>query len=119
MVIIISRDELIELVTVTGQEKENGGFCISENTEKVEVFAGVKSVGRTEYYEALRSGIQVSIIFIVDPEDFKLSEREIIVDDTAQKIRASKVIYDGATYLIRRTYRNNFGMLEMTCSEVE
>ena len=115
----MSRDELIELVTVTGQEKGSGGFCISEDIEKVEVFAAVKSVGRTEYYEALRNGIQASIIFIVDPDDFKLSEREVIVDGETKKIRASKVIYDGTTFLIRRTYRNNFGMLEMTCSEVE
>ncbi len=115
----MSRDELIELVTVTGHEKGSSGFCIDENIEKVEVFAAVKSVGRTEYYEALRNGTQVSIIFIVDPDDFKLTEREVIVDDEVRKIRASRVIYDGITYLIRRTYQNNFGMLEMTCSEVE
>lgn len=115
----MSRDELIELVTVLEVKKNGSGFRVGEDIEKTEVFAGVKSVGRTEYYEALRSGIQVSIIFVVDPDDFMLSEREIQADGEAKKIKASRVIYDGTTYLIRRTYRNNFGMLEMTCSEVE
>lgn len=112
-------NESIELVTVLNDQKDADGFCIGETIEKVEVFAGIKSVGRTEYYEALRSGIQVSIIFVVDPDDFKLSEKEIMVDGKNKKVRASKVIYEGITYLIQRTYRNNFGLLEMTCKEVE
>ncbi len=116
---IMSRDELIELVTVLEIKKNGSGFCIGEDIEKTEVFAGVKSVGRTEYYEALRNDIQVSIIFVVDPDDFRLSEREIQADGGLKKIKASKVVYDGTTYRIRRTYKNNFGMLEMTCSEVE
>lgn len=116
---IMSRDELIELVTVLEIKKNSSGFCVGEDIEKIEVFAGVKSVGRTEYYEALRNDIQVSIIFVVDPDDFRLSEREIQADGGLKKIKASKVVYDGTTYRIRRTYKNNFGMLEMTCSEVE
>lgn len=116
---IMSRDELIELVTVLEIKKDSSGFSVGEDIVKTEVFAGVKSVGRTEYYEALRNDIQVNIIFVVDPDDFKLSEHEIQVAGETKKIKASRVIYDGTDYRIRRTYRNNFGMLEMTCSEVE
>lgn len=112
-------NELIELVTVLGCKKNASGFQTEEKTVKITVFAEIKSVGRTEYYEAMRSGIQASIIFAVDMDDFKLSEREITMDGEKKKVKASKVIYDGTTYLIHRTYRNNFGMLEMTCREVE
>lgn len=116
---MITMNELIELVTVLNTEDDNNGFQVREDTHSVEVFARVKSVGRTEYYEALRNGIDVKIIFVVDPDDFALSEREISVDGRTKKIRASRVIYDGVTYMIKRTYRNDSGLLEMTCAEVE
>ncbi len=112
-------NEIITLVTVLGEKRDDDGFLQEEITAEVEIFAGIKSVGRTEYYEAFRSGIQASIIFLVDQDDFKLSEREITVDGKLKKVKASRVVYDGTSYLIRRTFRNNFGMLEMTCSEVE
>lgn len=116
---MITMNELIELVTVLDREDDTDGFLIRENTCSVDVFAGIKSVGRTEYYEALRNGIEAKIIFVVDPDDFALSEREILVDERTKKIRASRVVYDGTTYMIKRTYRNNYGFLEMTCAEVE
>ena len=111
--------ELIELITVLGITEDDSGFCTGEETVQTEVFAGIKSVGRTEYYEALRSGIEAKIIFLVDMDDFKLSERMIEVDGVQKKVSATKIIYDDTTYLIGRAYRNNFGMLEITCREVE
>lgn len=115
----IVNSELIELITVLGTSKDERGFCTGENTEKVEIFAGVKSVNRMEYYEALRAGVNASIIFMVDRDDYMLSEHEIMVDGKMKKVRASKIVYDGTEYRIRRTYRNNLGMLEITCEEVE
>lgn len=117
--VITMNDELIELVTVLGSEENENGFQTEERVKKVEVFVEVRSVGCKEYYEAVRSGRQASIIFVVDPDDFSLSEHEIIVGGETKKVRASKVIYDGITYLICRTYRNSSGRLEMTCREVE
>lgn len=107
------------MVTVLGENRDGAGFLTGEETMEIEVFAGIKSVGRTEFYEALRSGMQASIIFCVDMDDFKLSEQEIVVNGETKKVKASRVIYDGTVYLIRRTYRKESGMLEMTCSEVE
>jgi hypothetical protein len=112
-------NELIQLVTVLGTTSDNNGFKTGEETVNTEIFAGIKSVGRTEYYEALRSGIEAKIIFLVDMDDFRLSERMIEVDGEQKKISATRIIYDGTTYLIGRTYRNNLGMLEITCREVE
>lgn len=112
--VITLNNELIQLVTVKGYETKNG-FKTNEDTSEIEIFAGVKSVGRTEYYEALRSGMNVSFIFIVDPEDFALG----IVEFDGVKFKPSRVIYDGDVYLIRRTFKNNFGLLEMTCERME
>lgn len=112
-------NKLIELVTVLGSEKDTDGFRTEEHTAKVEVFADIKSVGRTEYYEAVRAGMQVNIIFVVDVDDFKLSEHEIIVDGKTRKVKASKIIYDGTAYLIHRTFVKDSGLMEITCREVE
>lgn len=112
-------NELIELVTVLGSEKDADGFRTEEHTEKVEVFADTKSVGRTEHYEAVRAGMKVNIIFVVDADDFKLSEREMSVDGKTKKIKASKIIHNGTTYLIHRTFVKDSGLMEITCREVE
>ena len=112
-------NELIELVTVIGSEKDADGFQTEEHLAKVEVFAGIKSVGRTEYYEALRAGTRVNIIFVVDADDFKLSEHEITVGGKTKKVKASKIIHDGITYLIHRTFVKDSGRMEITCREVE
>lgn len=112
-------NKLIELVTVLGSEEDTDGFRTEEKTEKVEVFAEIKSVGRTEYYEAVRAGMRADIIFVVDADDFKLSEREIIVDGETRKVKASKIIHDGTTYLIHRTFVKGSGLMEITCREVE
>ena len=48
----IVRNELINLVTVTGKTRDKDGFETGEETLEHEIFAEVKSVGRTEYYDA-------------------------------------------------------------------
>ena len=117
--VIMMNNELIELVTVLNSEKDADGFQTEEKTEKVKVFAGIKSVGRTEHYEALRTGVQVSLIFVVDTDDFKLSEHVIQVDGKDKQIKASRIIHNGTTYLIHRTYVKDSGLMEITCREVE
>lgn len=117
--VIILNNALIELVTVLGSEENENGFRTEENTAKAEVFASIKSVGRTEYYEAVRAGMQAGIIFVVDADDFRLSECEVTVEGKSRKVRASKIIYEGTTYLIHRTYVKDSGLMEITCREVE
>ncbi|MCM1264317.1 MAG: hypothetical protein NC313_16525 [Butyrivibrio sp.] len=112
-------NELITLITVLEEKRSKSGFLEGEETVETEIFAGIKSVGRTEFYEALRNGIKVVIMFEVDPDDFKLAERKIEVDGAFKKISASKVIYDDILYLIHRTYLNKAGKFEVTCREVE
>lgn len=118
-VVITMNNELITLITVLGEKRDKSGFLTGEETVETEVFAGIKSVGRTEFYEALRNGIKVVIIFEIDRDDFKMSERKIEVDDRLKKISATKIIHDDTEYLIHRTYLNKAGKLEVTCREVE
>ena len=117
--VTMMRNELIKLVTVLGNTKDKDGFCTEEKTVETEVFADVQSVGRTEYYEAARAGKKATIIFVVDADDYSLSERRLKVDGKEKKVSASKIIYDDTAYLIRRTYKKQGGMLEITCGEVE
>lgn len=108
-------NELIKLVTVAGCQEDRKGLGSDEVVAEVEVFAGIKSVGRTEYYEALRNGIDLKIIFIISPDDFKLADG--IVD--GKKISASKIIYDGEEFLIKRTYVKDMVEMELMCGKVE
>lgn len=110
------RNDYIELMTVTGNEKDPAGFILGESVKNTTVFAEVKSVGRLEFYEALRSGMKASIIFSVNPDDF---DSAIVVGDDGKKIKPTKVLYDGTTYNIQRTYKIGLDKLELTCEEVE
>lgn len=111
----IVRNELINLVTVTGKTRDKDGFETGEETLEHEIFAEVKSVGRTEYYDALRAGVKTSLIFEVHPEDYQMG---CVVKDN-EKYRPTKVIYDQTEYRIGRAYRKSMDSMELTCEEVE
>lgn len=108
-------NEVIKLVTVKGYKKDASGFQSGEDVSTLEIFADVKSVGRTEFYEATRSGMRVDVIIVVNPDDFAMA----IVEVDGKKIKPSRVIYEDTTYLIERTYKKDMHVLEMTCKEVE
>ena len=110
---------MIMLITVLGAEKDASGFKTSEQSVNTEIFADIKSVNRAEYYEALRNGMSVSIIFEVNPDDFELADKNVEDNGKPRKISASRVSYGDKMYRIIRTYKNRSGMLELTCSEVE
>lgn len=112
-------DERITLLTITGEGRDKSGFVTGETVEKTEIFAGKKSVSRTEFYEALRSGRKASIIFVVDPDDLKLSQREIRISGSVRRIKATKVMYEGIQYRIIREYQKDPYNVELTCEEVE
>ncbi len=69
-----------------------------------DVFANAKSVTRAEYYEAMRSGISASIVFVVSSHDYR---DERIVE------------YEGRRYKVERTYFTDADHVELTCSEVK
>lgn len=111
----MEKNELLILESVLGYTQNENGFKENENTAQMEVFCAVKSVGRTEYYEAARSGMKASLIFVVNKDDFEAAVR--IVD--GKKVKPSRVIHNNTQYLIRRSYAKEYGDLELTCEEVE
>lgn len=112
----MERNELLTLVAVTGTQRDGNGFVTGEQTAQKEVFCAVKSVGRKEHYEALRSGIKASIIFVVDKDDFDAAAG---TSPEGKKVRPSRAVdIDGNSYRIVRTYGDG-GDLELTCEEVE
>ena len=92
-------------------EKDEDGFPV-ETEKKKEVYVREKSVGRTEFYEALRSGITVNITFDIRMEDWEQTRHT-----TANKkiAYAQKILYDGAEYDIIRTYRTDRSMIQLIC----
>lgn len=112
----MEKNELITLETVLGYTQDENGFKNTEMTAQMEVFCAVKSVGRTEYYEAARSGVKANIIFVVNKDDF---DAAACINSEGKKAKPSRVIYNDSVYKIHRGYAEAFGDLELTCEEVE
>lgn len=73
--------------------------------EKVEtvVYCGLKSITRTEYYNAASQGIKPEIVFVIHKFEYN-GEKEIL--------------FEGKKYKAIRTYSTNFEEIELTCERV-
>lgn len=67
-----------------------------------EVWANKKSVTRSEFYAANQSGILITQVFEVHPEDYG-----------GQKI----ILYNGNQYRVVRAYQIGNGRIELNCSD--
>lgn len=108
---VIWMDEEAVLLYVT-RGKDEDGFPV-EKTQETPVFVREKSAARTEYYEAMRSGISVSTVFEVRQEDYNMTAH---ITENGKRAWASKIRHAGAIYDIVRTYRNDRSMIELICS---
>ncbi len=109
------QNEAVSLVTET-LTADGDGFDSREET-LTEVFAQVKSVRQSEFYEAARDGINVQAVAVVNEDDYQAA---VLTDpDTGRKIKPSKVVYDGTSYKIVRAYRTDKKKTELTLQEVE
>ena len=108
------RDELIKLITVKGEKRSSRGFSEGEDIEETEVFASVLSVTGTEFYDALRSGIDAKIKFAVDPDDYILGN--YLVDGKVKK--PSRIRWNEIEYRIIRESKVNRHEIQITCEEV-
>ena len=69
-----------------------------------EVFCSVsQGVGRTEFYEALKAGVRLSLVVEVNEFDY---DGQTVLE------------HDGHRYSIERTYPTGYGTLELSCAEV-
>ncbi|MDD3369402.1 MAG: phage head closure protein [Lachnospiraceae bacterium] len=112
-------NEVLKLITVVGEKRNADGYLIGDKTEETEVFCSVKSVGRTEFYDALRAGRKATVIFVINPDDYEMSKRTITVNGVEKKVRATKTEYEGEEYSIMRSYTVNLSRMELTCEVVE
>ena len=93
------------------------GFPSSEGTTISKmIFADVKSVGYTEFYEGLKDGIKASLIFKVNMPDFMLTQT---VGETETQYMPTMITFEGVNYRIVRQYKRGYGFLEVTCEEME
>lgn len=102
-------DEEAVLIYTTST-MDDDGFPV-ETTEEVTVYAREKSATRTEFYEAMRSSIDVSAMFEIRQEDWRKTRH--LVDGKAKF--ADRIRYEGATYDIVRAFKNDKSMIEVTC----
>lgn len=112
------KNQMIEISTVIGGSTDEDGFPTgSGGTEiKKNIFADVKSVGFSEYYEGLKDGIKASYLFRVNMHEF------ILTVETARTIteyKPTRIKFENTYYRIVRQYKRGFGFLELTCEEVE
>lgn len=89
------------LVSVSSTRNANGYPETAETA--AEVFADVKSITMSEFYEAMRSGIDAVIAF------------DMFADDYSGQ---AYVEYDDVRYKVERVYRHG-DIAELKCSEVK
>lgn len=94
-------NDVIKLIQTTISTTRNSvGDYPVVRTDR-EVFAGVRSIGTKEFYEAATVGLKPEVKFILqDYEDYE-GEKELA--------------YNGVRYQIIRTFRGMNNLLEITC----
>lgn len=98
-----------KLIWIT-RDKDKDGFPV-ETEHSIDIYAEEKSIVRTEFYEAMRSGVEVKVVLETRQEDYKLSLHEV----DGKKSFASKIRYDGQEYDIKRTYAAGKAKIELVC----
>jgi hypothetical protein len=94
--------DVCELVVVT-ISKDADGYDVNTET-KAQVFCSVNTGAvRSEFYEALKAGVKLSITVEVWQDDYN---------------NATMLDFDEKRYKIERVYPTGHGTLELTCSEV-
>lgn len=101
-----SRNEVLYLLKETEEKRDAAGFLIEEEEKECcrrEIFCSIYSVKRNEFFEAMRNGIRLVLVF------------HIAVDDYQGETR---LIYENTEYKIEKTYRLNEYDLELSVSEL-
>lgn len=96
---------------VVANTKDEDGFPIEKKSE-IPIFVREKSATRTEFYEALRSGVSIKTVLETRLEDWEQSAHMV----AGKKEYATQIEYDGSVYDIVRTFRNDKAMIEIICS---
>lgn len=79
-----------------------------ETEIKFPILCGLKSIGRTEFYNAAANGLKPTLIFVVHPYEYNGETYVEFSEDESPKQR----------YKVIKTYKPNFEDLELTCEKV-
>ena len=94
-------DYELTLIQQTYTEDE---ICNQIPTEiKTIIYCGLKSIGRTEFYNAVANGLKPELIFSINK--FEYSGEQLIE-------------FEEKRYKVIRTYSENFEEIELTCEKV-
>ena len=102
---------MTEVTLITEMTTKDSGGLPEKKSSEIAVYASEKSIVRTEFYEAMRSGITPKITFELRQEDFSLSG----VKTKKGMVYASKLTCDGVKYDIIRTYKKGKSKIELVC----
>lgn len=94
-------DHELMLISQSTTEDEIGNQ-IPVETETA-ILCGLKSVGRSEFYNAAATGLRPEMVFVV--HGYEYSGQQIVK-------------FDGVRYRVIRTYAINFEEVELTCEKV-
>ena len=94
-------DYELTLIQQTYTEDEIGNQTPTEI--KTVVYCGLKSIGRTEFYNAVANGLKPELIFNINK--FEYSGEQLVE-------------FEDKKYKIIRTYSNDFEKIEFTCEKV-
>lgn len=99
-----SLNDICYLLTEGKTIKNENGFKVKTEPGKEEVYCGVKSATRTEFYNAMKAGVRIVCVFVLAYDDYA-DQRHLE--------------YDGKKYKVERVYRTSEYYIELSCSEVE
>ena len=99
-------DNELTLIQQTTTYDDIGNPIESDN--KINVLCGIKSIGRTEFYNAAANGLKPSYIFVVHPYEYNGETYVEFSEDEKPKQK----------YKVIKTYKPNFEDLELTCEKV-
>lgn len=95
------KNEVVNLIKVSYERDEDGYVVSKKEISSENVFAEVKSVTRTEFYNAMHAGISAEIAFVINNDEYN---DENVVE------------YDGKSYYVVRTYCTSISDIELICS---
>lgn len=99
-------DNELTLISQSIEEDEIGNQVPIE--AKINILCSIKSIGRTEFYNAAANGLKPTLIFIVHPYEYSDETYIEFSEDETPKKR----------YKVMKTYKTNMEELELTCEKV-
>lgn len=104
------KNEIVTFVTEI-TETDSSGFVQITGTESNDIFAEIKSVRQSEFYQAAAANVKVSIVAVINYDDW--------IAVTGPEKKTPKIYWDGMQYKVVRVYREPLSIdIELTLQEV-